>query len=169
MSIAFKMNAQKAIESVLWIIQDGESNMYNIWKILFAAEKYHINKYGRPITGDRYIAMEYGTVPSWLYDATKIQQRGMGFYKNANSLIAERPPATAYLSQTDIEALQYGVNEYADMNFGAVKNKNHCEPAWKKNYDQRGHNDSAPIPYEDIIEEDWLREELSLFASSIKL
>jgi hypothetical protein len=58
MSIQFNMNTQKAIESVLWIIHNGESNMYNIWKILFSAEKYHLNKYGRPITGDKYVAME---------------------------------------------------------------------------------------------------------------
>ncbi len=41
MAIQFKMNTQKAVESVLWLIQRGESNMYNIWKMLFAAEKYH--------------------------------------------------------------------------------------------------------------------------------
>jgi len=169
MAIRFNMNTQKAVESVLWIIQNGESNMYNIWKILFAAEKYHINKYGRPITGDRYVAMEFGTVPSWLYDATKIKRPGMGFIRNANSLIAERNPMSDYLSQSDVEALNHGMNEYAGLDFRSVKNKNHEEQAWKKNYALRGDNDGAPIPFEDIIEEDWLKEELDVVAHSMVL
>ena len=169
MQIRFNMNTQKAIEAVLWIIQNGESNMYNIWKILFSAEKYHLNNYGRPITGDKYMAMEFGTVPSWLYDATKIKRPGMGFIRDANSLIAERTPMADYLSQSDLEALNHGLNEYAGLDFRSVKDKNHEEPAWKKNYNQRGDSDSAPIPFEDIIEQEWLREELSCTAYSMVL
>jgi len=163
MAIRFNMNAQKAVEAVLWVIRSGESTMYNIWKILFAADKYHLNTYGRPITGDRYMAMEYGTVPGWLYDAAKIKQ-GVGFFRDENSLIAERPPMMDYLSETDVEALNYGLGEYAGMGFGAVMEKNHKEPAWQKNYAKRGDGNCAPIPFEDIIEEDELKEDLSLMA-----
>ena len=169
MSIRFNMNTQKAIESVLWIIQSGESNMYNVWKVLFSAEKYHLNKYGRPITGDKYVAMEFGTVPSWLYDAAKIKRQGIGFFKHANSLIAERAPIADYLSQSDMEALNHGLSEYAGLDFKSVRDKNHKEPAWQKNYAMRGDNDSAAIPFEDIIEEDWLKEELSLVAHNMVL
>ncbi|MCQ2562005.1 MAG: SocA family protein [Alphaproteobacteria bacterium] len=143
--------------------------MYNIWKILFSAEKYHLNKYGRPITGDRYIAMEYGTVPSWLYDASKIKRQGLGFYRDNNSLLAERVPVMDYFSETDLEALQHGVAEYAGLDFIAVRDKNHQEPCWKKNYAMRGDSDSAPIPFEDIIEEDWLREDLKVLSHSMVL
>ena len=169
MAIKFNMNTQKAIESVLWIIQNGESNMYNIWKVLFAAEKYHLNKYGRPITGDKYIAMEFGTVPSWLYDATKIKRQGIGFYRDNNLLLAERVPVMDYFSETDLEALKHGVAEYAGLDFKAVRNKNHQEPCWIKNYANRGDSDSAPIPFEDIIEEDWLREDLKVLSHSMVL
>jgi len=166
--IRFNMNTQKAVEAVLWVIQNGESTMYNIWKILFAADKYHLNTYGRPITGDRYFAMEFGTVPSWLYDATKIE-RGIGFSRNENSLVAERPPMMDYLSESDVEALNYGLSEYAGLGFGAVRNKNHKEPAWQKNYALRGDSDSAPIPFEDIIEDECLKEDLSLLAHCMVL
>jgi hypothetical protein len=166
MPIQFNMNTQKAIESVLWIIQNGESNMYNIWKILFSAEKYHINKYGSPITGDQYVAMEYGTVPSWLYNAAKIEKPGIGFFKQEKSLVADRAPMMDYLSISDVKALKHGFDEYAGLDFNSVKEKNHREPAWQKNYVS---NSSAPIPFEDIIEEDWLKEDLSFMASSMVL
>jgi len=166
MPIQFNMNTQKAIESVLWIIQNGESNMYNIWKILFSAEKYHLNKYGRPITGDQYVAMEYGTVPSWLYNAAKIEKPGIGFFKRDNSLIADREPMMDYLSQSDVKALKHGFGEYAGLDFNSVKEKNHREPAWKNNYVR---NSSALIPFEDIIEEDWLKEDLALVSNNMEL
>lgn len=157
MAIWFNMNTQKAIECVLWIIQNGESNMYNIWKILFSAEKYHLNKYGRPITGDKYIAMEFGTVPGWLYDATKTKRGEIAFYREDNSLHAERSSMTEYLSDSDIEALKHGLNEYAGLDFKSVMNKNHEEPAWKNNYIQ---GSAATIPFEDIIEVEWIKEDL---------
>ncbi|MDR2579090.1 MAG: SocA family protein [Chitinispirillales bacterium] len=169
MSIQFNMNTQKAIESVIWVIQSGESNMYNVWKILFSAEKYHLNNYASPITGDSYVAMEFGTVPSWLYDASKIKRQGIGFFRDGNTLFAERAPMLDYLSESDVEALNYGFSEYAGLDFKAVREKNHKEPAWEKNYALRGYNDSAPIPFEDIIEEDWLVEDLTLLAKNMVL
>lgn len=166
MSIRFNMNTQKAIECVLWIIQRGESNMYNIWKILFSAEKNHLNRYGRPITGDRYVAMEFGTVPGWLYDATKIKRGEIAFYRDDNSLYAERLPQMEYLSESDMECLEYGFKEYASLDFKSVMNKNHEEPAWKKNYVQ---DSAAVIPFEDIIEEEWLKEDLAYVAHRMVL
>lgn len=169
MKIIFNMNPQKAVEAVLWIIKNGESNMYNIWKILFTAEKYHLNKYGRPITGDKYMAMEYGTVPSWLYDTAKLRKQGVGFYKDANSLFAEREPLLDYLSKSDISALKYGLKEYSGLSFAEVRDKNHKEPAWIKNYEARGSADAIQIPFEDMIDEDWLKEDLAMNAKDMVL
>ena len=138
-------------------------------KILFAAEKYHLNQYGRPITGDRYIAMPFGTVPSWIYDATKLKSQGLGFYKYENSLVAERVPVDNYFSESDKEALEFGYTEYAGKSFIEVKEKNHKEPAWIKAYEIYNNGGTADIPFEDIIEEDWLRNELEHLAPSIVL
>jgi hypothetical protein len=168
MAIKFNMNKQKAIECVLWIIQRGEPNMYNIWKILFAAEKYHLNEYCRPITGDEYAAMQYGTVPSWLYKAA-CDGNARGFVKCGNALIKERKPITKFFSKSDIEALEHGYNEYAGLDFEAVESKNHKEPAWKKNWKKRGMLKSVPIPFEDLIEEKWLKEDLELTSSALVL
>jgi len=157
------MNKQRAIEAVLWVIQNGESDMYRIWKILFSAEKYHLNKYGCPITGDQYLAMEYGTVPKWLYDETKTENRDLSFFLNeGKSLIADRKPMMEYLSKSHIDALKHGFDEYAGLDFNIVMEKNHREPAWIKNHVS---NRRIPIPFEDIIEEEWLKEDLAIVSS----
>ncbi|MDR1829627.1 MAG: SocA family protein [Candidatus Fibromonas sp.] len=161
MAIEFKINKQKAIECVLWLIQRGEKDMYRIWKMMFEAEKYHLNAYGSPITGDAYVAMRYGIVPNWLYSEAS-EQLGIGFARYENSLFAERHPIMDLFSESDIEALEHGYKEYAGLSFEEVKNKNHKETAWKNNWDRKGILEKVPIPFEDFIDEDWLKEDLQL-------
>ena len=45
---------------------------------------------------------------------------------------AARKSDNEYLSESDIEALQKGYNEYADLNFEEVKKKNHENEAYVK-------------------------------------
>ncbi|MCL2282183.1 MAG: Panacea domain-containing protein [Fibromonadales bacterium] len=162
MAIEFKLNERKAIESVIWLIQRGQNNMYWVWKMLFAAEKYHLNKYGRPITGDTYMAMQRGTVPRWLYKGSgKAKEKYQGFSKNGVLLASERGYIRKFFSKTDIEALEFGYDEYKNLKtFDEVQDKNHKEMAWKKNWKKRGVRKEVPIPFEDFIDEAWLIEEL---------
>jgi len=169
MSIGFRINKNKAIESVLWILKKGESNVDNICKILFTAEKYHLNNYGRPITGDNYIAMELGTVPSWIFDQIKDDTSEKPFTKDNNALVAEREPIMKFFSKSDVKGLEHGYEEYAGLGFEAVKEKNHKEPAWIKNWELRGNKNCAPIPFEDIIENEEIREYLEPISESIVL
>jgi len=159
MAIKFKINERKAVESVLWLIKRGESDMYKIFKMLFTAEKYHLNKYGRPITGQQYLAMPLGTVPSWIYDVG-IHQIGIGFYKAGRVLVAERDYIRKFFSESDIEALEFGYKEYETLDFTSVKNKNHKDPAWLYTWARRGISKRKPIPFEKLIDEAWLRKEL---------
>jgi uncharacterized phage-associated protein len=160
MAIKFKLNERKAVEAVLWFIEHGVSNKYWIFKMLFSAEKYHLNKYGRPITGETYIAMEFGTVPKWLFKYA-CKKMGLGFALAGNSLIAERKYIRKFFSKTDIEALEYGCNEYKNLKtFNEVKDKNHKEPAWEKAWKKHGARKEVPMRFEDFIHEDWLKEEL---------
>jgi uncharacterized phage-associated protein len=162
MQIKFGINAQKAIEALLWVIQRGEANAYNAMKVLYAADKFHLNKYGRPVTGDKYVAMQFGTVPSWVYDATKLTKPGIGFIKNGNALELEfgRTFDPALLSESDIEALECGFSEYAGKSFESVKQLNHSEKAWLKAIERNPGADASDIFFEDMIDDAWLVEEL---------
>ena len=113
--------------------------------------------YPCPITGDNYFAMKHGTVPSKLYNMANNSQMGIGFYRFDNFLIAEREPEEGYLFDSDIESLEHGFKEYAGLAFDEVEKKNHEESAWKKNFMP---NTSAFMPFEDIIEVDWVKEDL---------
>lgn len=145
MVIKFKLNKRKMVESVLWLIKHGVSNKY----------------YGRPVTGESYLAMEHGTVPRWLFKVA-CKTKNIGFEKSGRfDLIAERDYKRELFSETDIEALEFGCNEYKDLkNFDEVKEKNHKEPAWKKAWKKRGIMKEYPISFENLIDEAWLKKEL---------
>ena len=163
MNIRFTVNTQKAIEALVWIIQRGETNVYNVMKILFAADKYHLNTHYRPVLGDRYVAMQYGTVPAWTYDATRNPYAEWGFSRNENTLSLAPGRKFNYrkFSESDLEALEHGFKEYAGKSFEAVKRKNHREKAWRLARERCAKGESTDILFEDmIIGKPWLVEDL---------
>lgn len=64
--ISFNIDYNKVIAIMMYIINKvgGKIEKYKLMQILFAADKYHLNKYGRPVTGDYYVKKEYGIVPA---------------------------------------------------------------------------------------------------------
>lgn len=67
MTIQFRTNARKALEVILWFAQRGRTDFHGILKLLFFADKHHLNAYGRPIVGDQYKALPYGRVAQTTY------------------------------------------------------------------------------------------------------
>jgi uncharacterized phage-associated protein len=65
MSLKFAFSEAKAIEALAFVAREhpGLTPLY-VAKVLFYAEKWHLNRYGRPILADTYIAMPLGPVPS---------------------------------------------------------------------------------------------------------
>src|SRR5579871_5139061 len=66
----------RIVESVLFLVNEAHNQrfhltQYDIVKSLFLADTIHLNRYGRPITYDNYVAMENGPVPSKAYNILK--------------------------------------------------------------------------------------------------
>jgi uncharacterized phage-associated protein len=65
MSLKFAFNESKAVETLAYIAQQHPGlTAFYVSKVLFFSEKWHLNRYGRPIIADTYIAMPKGPVPS---------------------------------------------------------------------------------------------------------
>lgn len=62
-----------ALNALLYALSKlgGKSDMHKLCKILYFADQRHLSLYGRSITGDTYIAMQYGPVPSNVDDILK--------------------------------------------------------------------------------------------------
>lgn len=163
MKIGFNVNQRKSLEAVLYIAgkAGGEINIYSLLKAIFEADKIHLNKFARPVTGDAYIKMAYGTVPSTIYDFIKQNPLALGslnlekypFEITGHNLKSSRPFDDKYFSKSDLKALDEGFSVYGKLDFNEVKERNHKERCWIET------ELNAAIPFEKMIDnEDVLNE-----------
>ena len=166
MSITFTLDADKAMQTLLWILNKKPGiDVYNINKVMFSADCYSLNTFGRPIYGEKYVAMKLGTVPSFMYDLTKMKSNVPYYYSSAHGLTANAKPDNDLFSKSDVEALEHGISEYADLDFKSVKHKNHLHNAWKKYEKELEYKRKVDIPYEDMITNPEVLEDLKELGS----
>ena len=115
----FPFNERKALAAVLFVIQQlgGKINKHKLAKILYFADMKHLVKYMRPIFGDDYIAMEYGRVPSRVYDGVKGEFDSFRDALNVENkyIYSSEKPDMDELSQSEIECLSDSIKENKDI------------------------------------------------------
>lgn len=138
----FPFNIEKSINTILYISEKVQRpDFHKVFKILYFSDRKHLHEYGYPITGDSYIAMEAGPVPSKIYDICKIIRGDSSnsdienlkqFFVVENRMLI-RPNKTAdlkRLSPNEKEILDECIVEYGDMSYDEIKEKSH-DYAWK--------------------------------------
>jgi uncharacterized phage-associated protein len=111
-------------------------------KLVFFADRYHLRKYARTITDDTYFALQYGPVASntkdvlddlqteatgELYAQRFIHQIDLKTYQ-----AKENNEELDYLSETDIEALNFAIENFGSMGSFDLVNLAHEYPEWKR-------------------------------------
>lgn len=130
---------EAALNALLFTLSElgGKSDMHKLCKILYFADQRHLSKYGRSITGDTYIAMQYGPVPSNVDDILKAV-RGDSFFSGYVSDLKDKlsfenryivrglaNPDMDELSGSDVECLSFAIEMCRDMNFGQLTELSH--------------------------------------------
>ncbi len=175
--IQFNVNPQKIVEIILWFAnKKPKIRFHALLKFLFFADIYHINKYGRPVSGDTYVAMQYGPVASLTYDILKKESLAIELFESAdclafdidkdNSITAKREATVDKLSDSDVEALEYAFKKYAEENFRSLTDITHSHLAWTKAREQGGNNPT--IEFEDMIDDVNIKEDLKENSGYIK-
>ena len=125
----FNIDREKTLEASLYILgQLPSCDMHKLYKILYFADREHLVEYGRPITGDEYIAMDYGPVPSFLRDAIKsVNQENPYFPSNIDAkdyfevvsyfVGAKRECNLDYLSGSDTECIEKAIEKNKEYEF----------------------------------------------------
>lgn len=140
------MNVQfdkvKTLNALLFVANRVQrKDFHKIFKVIYFADRQHLADWGRPITGDTYIAMDAGPVPSRLYDMLKIVRgdsylpdtEGLGRYFQVENWMYVRPLVDADLnsfSANEQEALSDSIEKYASLSYGEIKEKSH-DVAWR--------------------------------------
>jgi len=132
--ITFNFDSAKSIHALLYILNNiGQADMHKIAKILYLADRNLLTRFGNPITGDKYIAMNYGPVPSKIYNIIKdIRDKKDNDYLHFFKVSGKNYETTALcecdleeLSQADIESLNQAINEINVLDFNERVHKTH--------------------------------------------
>ena len=137
-----EFDSEKAAEAILFVAERLDSpTFFYIAKALYFADLVHLEKYGRPIIGDQYIAMRNGPVPSAVYDMlkhvrdnsnTKLSLAANNAFeiKNQCHLIPLRKANENLLSKSDVYALEAGVKRCYGKTFKQLSKESH-DAAWE--------------------------------------
>jgi len=159
-----QFNKVKTLNALLYVANRVQrKDFHKIFKIIYFADRQHLADWGSPITGDTYIAMEAGPVPSRLYDMLKIvrgdsympDNEGLGKYFQIEGWMYVKPLLDAdlnKLSPNEQEALQEAINKYAALSYDEIKENSH-DVAW------RSTARDFSIKWEDIAREAGLNGE----------
>lgn len=143
--IRFRPNVGKAVEAILWLAQARQSagkaaDMHALLKLLFFAEALHLNRFGRPIVGDRFFARQYGPVPQLAYDLLKhepllvqeVEGQKLPFERAGEYEIKPtRAPDLAKLSDSDVAALNDTFAKYGRLSFAQLTEASHATKAYR--------------------------------------
>jgi hypothetical protein len=151
-------NAHKALEVILWLSNERNGiDLYHLVKSCFFADKYHLNKFGRPIVGDIYRAAWWGPLPQVVYGLLRHEPMEVLALGNSGPLpfkvdtlycvFPEREANKEQLSESDIEALRVGLQETDGKSFDDLVEITHRDPAYRKAR-------SGVMDYRDFISPD---------------
>ncbi len=139
-----KDNISIIINSLLYILnkfKDKTTGSHQLFKILYFAEQKHLSRFGKPITNDNYIAMEYGPVPSIALDIIKCNKKGFDHKElnEAANLISTKGYYVTAIQEADVDwlsiserkCLDESVEENIKLSFGQLTDKSH-DSAWNK-------------------------------------
>jgi uncharacterized phage-associated protein len=158
-------------------VADQHITQYDIAKSLFLADRASLNKYGRPITFENYVAMKDGPVPSLAYNFLKEDGNSLREWKIAppwkrkrarelgeRCYLFEIDPQKVdrdSLSPSDLAELKSALTVVKSLGFHQVRKLTHEDQAYTEAWDAEGVAKSYPmslsllfdIPNDDLAKE----------------
>jgi uncharacterized phage-associated protein len=170
--LSFRFNLDKFVNALAYFVAKGVADLtiLKAAKLLYLADRNHFLRHGRPITGDRYIAMDLGPVPEGAYqlisrvvagdeidDAPKAKvlevlavYRGIWGTLQYPTLRLKRKhqPDLDVFSDSEIEALDATISEFGARPARDLVDLTHEHKAYQLADAERSPGSSVALPYE---------------------
>ena len=120
---------------------DGHRDIYSLVKTAYYAQQNHLAQYGTPLFKDCICALPFGPVPSNIYNVLKMasgDSNELNYHRSDDMHLAsdainfksgrysaKEDPNMDFLSKSDIESLNYGIEKVAKMSFNQIKEDTH--------------------------------------------
>jgi uncharacterized phage-associated protein len=141
-------NYEKAIAAMLYIANRLERrDIHRVFKLLYFADKLHLQRYGRLIAGDEYHAFSQGPLPTHLYDYVRVARNEPAYNNDLDdegirlffeafdvkgyNLNPKQDPDLDELSPSDRKVLDEIIATFGKLPKDALSDLSHDE-AWKR-------------------------------------
>ena len=120
---------------------DGQRDIYSLVKTAYYAQQNHLAQYGTPLFKDCICALPFRPVPSNIYNVLKMasgDSNELNYHRSDDMHLAsdainfksgrysaKEDPNMDFLSKSDIESLNYGIEKVAKMSFNQIKEDTH--------------------------------------------
>ena len=120
---------------------DGQRDIYSLVKTAYYAQQNHLAQYGTPLFKVCICALPFGPVPSNIYNVLKMasgDSNELNYHRSDDMHLAsdainfksgrysaKEDPNMDFLSKSDIESLNYGIEKVAKMSFNQIKEDTH--------------------------------------------
>ncbi len=160
MSLSPIINKDKLLHCLLYIASKGSlTDIVHMAKILYFAEKAHLQQFGRFICGSTFARLQYGPVPSEAYDLLKaLANRHQSYFITTNLDLFEAArnvigadisgrypryfavgkPSMELFSRSDLRCLDEAITTIGPLSFEELKERSHDE-VWKAAEDADQH------------------------------
>ena len=168
--ISFPYDRGKASLVVRWLLgrHSGIMDRPKLVALVFLADRRHLERYGKPIVGGPYRAMQDGPVASELLVDLKSEyiEKALWCQWRGSRMIAMLDMEyEGALSESVHETLDETDREFGQYAFQQLQGFTHELRAWKKNYPDPQAVTSRPLPYEDFfldLADDSMLQEISV-------
>ena len=140
------VDGEKALEALVYITNHNVHDVWRALKLLFYAEKIHMERHGQSITGDFFVAMKQGPVPSLAYDLIKKAQGRLDWEGSCVSSLQPERVFRTYktvgisstraanldvLSESAVDALSTSIDTYGALSDKELSDLAHSEECYK--------------------------------------
>ncbi len=129
-----KLHIQKRTQAILYFANKSTNKRIKrlkLVKLLWLADRIHLNRYGRMILKDDYYALPHGPVPSKTMDQSKLSIPNV-YNVNGFNLEAEDDFDLKYFSESDLEVMEEVWNKFGKMTEFKLRDYSHLFPEWKR-------------------------------------
>lgn len=129
-----KLHERKRINAILYFAEkssDYKIKRLKLMKLLWLADRIHLNRYGRTILRDQYFALPCGPIASNTMD---LSEKGVDevFSVDDYTITAEDHFDPKYFSRSDLNVMEEVWEKYGHMIDNKLVDLSHKFPEWKK-------------------------------------
>lgn len=165
--MSFPFSHRKATQALNFFAQQAGGTIHKLkaLKLVYFADRYHLRRFGRPITGDEYLAMPYGPVASSVKDLAEMgeflseEERSYGsqFIQpiEGHAYRSVAPVEERAFSESDRIALAWAWETFGRMERFALAKHTHLYPEWRRHAAalEDGRETRVPMSYRDFLDD----------------